>query len=112
MIIVSKKEMLILFISSIILFLLSCIIILIKGKVYELKIDLRGKNYDIDEFKIDIEQTGNNVKLLDKKIDGDTLILKFKSIDKGVVFIEITSDDFYSGHRLFVFDFPHPFCRL
>ena len=101
----SKKEILILFVSSIVLFLISCIIILIKGNVYELKVNLYGKTYDINEFEIDIDQTGNNVKLLDKKIADDTLILKFKSINKGVVFIEITGDDFYSGHRLFVHNF-------
>ena len=60
----SKKEILILFVSSIVLFLISCIIILIKGNVYELKVNLYGKTYDINEFEIDIDQTGNNVKLL------------------------------------------------
>ena len=95
----NKKIILIL---TCILTLFCIITILLTGRTYTLKFNLfRGEKLE----NISIKEDKKIIKLLSKKIEGDTLILKYKSLKQGRVFVEINYDDLGMLEVLYV----HPF---
>ena len=95
--------------SNKIILILACILtffcvvtILISGKTYTLKFDLYKK---VKLEDINISEDKKIVKLLSKEIEGETLVLKYKSLKQGRVFVEINYDDLGMLEVLYV----HPF---
>ena len=95
----SKKIVLIL---TCILTLFCIITILLTGRTYTLKFRFY-KEVKLED--ISIKEEDKIVKLISKKMDGDTLILKYKSLKQGRTFIEIDYDDLGMLEVLYV----HPF---
>ena len=97
---INNKKIILILLCILTLF---CIItILLTGRTYTLKFDL-FKEEKLEN--ISIKEDKKIVKLLSKKIDGETLILKYKSLKQGRVFVEINYDDLGMLEVLYV----HPF---
>ena len=97
---INNKKIILILLCILTLF---CIItILLTGRTYTLKFDL-FKEEKLEN--ISIKEDKKIVKLLSKKIDGETLILKYKSLKQGRVFVEINYDDLRMLEVLYV----HPF---
>ena len=84
---------------ALLLFSLSFIFILIMGRTYTLKLDV--KPIDINEIKV----SNDKIKIVGKKIDNDKLYLTIKSVSKGKSFVEITGNEQYIYHKIYVHNF-------
>ena len=84
-----------------VLSLISFIVILINGRTYELRIKIDDNIKSISDVKI---TTGdkNVIKIVDKKLNDNVLILKLKSVNKGHDFIEVLSKKHFSIDRFYV----------
>ena len=92
-------------IMTFILSLISFVIILINGSTYELKLDINDNIKNIKDIKISVDSDQNAVKLEEKNFKNGVLNLKFKSLNKGIAFVEVVSKEHYSINKLFVHNF-------
>lgn len=73
----------------------------IKGKEYT----LRSYNHDFSNANINdviTVQEGNSVTLIDKKIEGKDLLLKYRAVKNGKTSIEIRTDNYFDYNKLYV----------
>ena len=99
-----KNKVISFIILCISLFFLSFVFLSIKGKTYEARIDQQDfSNYSIND--IQTTQEGNNVTLIDKRIENGVIILKYRALSKGKTIVELRTDEYYNYIRLFVHDF-------
>ena len=89
---------------AIILIIISFIWIIVNGKTYTLKINIRNDINDAQEINTKIEPEGI-VSLIDKKLDNGVLKLKVKSIKEGKAHVDIDYDDYTDYHSLYVHKF-------
>ena len=91
-------------ILAVILFLISFFIILINGNTYTVRVTVPKKVDNIEELPIELDN--DNVKLIDKKINGNEIVLKFKGQKKGHTVIEIKKEELlYTFRKLYVHNF-------
>ena len=96
-----KRKVITLLTLIVFLLIISINFISIKGKEYTIIIS----NHDFSNTNINNIKTiqeGNSVSLIDKKIEGKSLLLKYRSINKGTSIIDISSDDYYDYEKLYV----------
>ena len=96
------KKKLVSFITLVLLLaIVSFNFISIKGKEYT----LRSYNHDFSDANINdviTVQEGNSVTLIDKKIEGKDLLLKYRAVKNGKTSIEIRTDNYFDYNKLYV----------
>lgn len=87
----------ILLILTLSLTIISALIIIINGKVYNASIKIENYDKDITDLKV-VPKEKNIIKISDVKVDNNTIYVKIKSLSSGKVFI-----DFYNGDDYLTF---------
>ena len=85
-----RKKIILFFTLVLLLAILSFNFISIKGKEYTIRL----KNFDFSNTDINTimtNQSGESVTLIDKKVEGKELLLKYRSVKHGKSTIEITT---------------------
>lgn len=84
-----------------ILFAITSLVIIINGRYITVKYDIEDASTEISDYKLNIEQDKNIIAIVDKKIKGNYLEIKIKSINKGKAFVSIDSVNNYNFLTLF-----------
>ena len=80
------------------LVLISIITIVLMGNTYTIEYRLNGNN----DYKVELDQKKEIVKVIDKKIENDKLIMKVKGLKKGAAYITISQGITGSSYVFYV----------
>ncbi|MBR1414190.1 MAG: YdcF family protein [Bacilli bacterium] len=87
---------------AIILFIISFFVILTSGKTIIYKTNINQNIKSINDIEIKIVQNKKIIKIVDKKMKDNNLLLKIKSVNKGKAYIDIGNDDSYMSEVFYV----------
>ena len=74
---------------GIVLFIVTSLVIVTNGRYITVKYDVSNISTDINDYKVSIEQDKDIISIVDKKINGNYLEIKYKSKSRGKAFISI-----------------------
>ena len=79
-----------------ILFIVTSLVIITNGRYITVKYDVSNISSNINDYKVSIEQDKDIISIVDKKINGNYLEIKYKSKSRGKAFISINTNNGYN----------------
>ena len=75
------------------LILFCAVTILAKGSSYTLGVPVGTLSGSADDFRVELEQDREVVRLTERRLDGGTLFLTFRSAERGKAFVDVSAPD-------------------
>lgn len=82
-----------LLLAGVLLALLCAVTILVRGTSYTLALRVDPSAGGADDYRVELDQEREIVRLTQKRLDGDTLRLTFRSVSRGKAFADIFAPD-------------------
>ena len=88
-----KREWRLLLLIGAAFLLIALVVLTWRGSSYTIRVNTGSRTAETDQYRVDVQQEGEIVRLIDKRLENGQLLLRVRSVSRGKAHIEVSDPE-------------------